>query len=125
MSNQPFDNETPQAERKAIVRNDSYFARQQNTIDDAGGRYSKLNPAKITGSTPSPVPQQPTSSPWAQGIDQVTGPEPPLDIDLNFVGALGGASAPSAAIETAPLEGGGLSSTPIDDPPQAIRRRRV
>jgi hypothetical protein len=75
--------EPTQSEKREVLRNDTYFARQQNTIDDAGGRYSKLNPAKITGSTPASYPQQPASSPWSQGTDQITGVEPPFGIDVN------------------------------------------
>jgi hypothetical protein len=45
---------------------DTYFSRAQADADDAGGRYAKLNPAKITGSTPAPsYPTQPGNSPWA------------------------------------------------------------
>jgi hypothetical protein len=123
MSNQPFDNDTPQAERKAIVKNDSHFSRQQNIIDDAGGRYAKLNPAKITGSTPSPVPQQPTSSPWAKSLDELTGPEGPLGFDIEFVGELGGASPVlPCAVESATPDREG-PDTPLSGPSPFSRRR--
>jgi hypothetical protein len=72
----PYHNEATQAERKTIVKNDSYFARQQNTIDDSGGRFAKLTPATITGSTPSPqYPSLPASSPWSNGFDANVEPQ--------------------------------------------------
>ena len=66
-----FNNQASQSERREVLRNDTYFARQSNTADDAGGRFAKLTPATITGSTPSPqYPQLPASSPWSGGFDQ-------------------------------------------------------
>ena len=70
-----YHNEATQAERKAIVKNDSYFSRQQNAVDDAGGRYAKLTPSNVTGSTPSPQYPQIPSGPWA-GDDPVPNEEP-------------------------------------------------
>ena len=115
--------EISQREKREVLRNDSYFSRQQNAIDEAGGRYAQITPSKLTGQGPS-VPQQPESSHWAKGIDEVVGAEPSFGVDIDFVGDLGGASAPSAAVETTPLERGGLSSTPVDDPPQPTQRKR-
>ena len=71
----PYHNEATQSERKAIVKNDTLFARQQNTIDDAGGRYAKLTPSNVTGSTPSPQYPQIPSGPWS-GDDPVPNEEP-------------------------------------------------
>jgi hypothetical protein len=121
--------EISQREKREVLRNDSYFSRQQNTPDDAGGRYAKLNPAKITGSTPSPVPHQPPSSHWAKGLDELTGREGPLGFDIEFVGDLGGASPALAstpdAVETiAPPDRGG-SPIALTGPPHFLRRRRV
>src|SRR6476620_11207199 len=80
---------------------DTLFARQQNTVDDAGGRYSKLNPAKIVGSTPAPYPQLPGNSPFAKGIDEIVGVGLSLSAD-----DLGGSMAPTDAslsdVETDP-----------------------
>jgi hypothetical protein len=57
-------NEPTQSEKREVLK-DSYFARQQNTADDAGGRFTKLTPTNVTGSTPVPsYPQQPPNSPW-------------------------------------------------------------
>jgi hypothetical protein len=67
-----------------------------------GGRFKKQTETHVTG-TPS-YPQQPPSSHWAKGLDELTGREGPLDIDIEYVGALGGeSSAPvlSATVETA------------------------
>ena len=54
MATHDYDNPATQDERKAVLRNDSYFARQQNTVDDSGGRFAKLTPATITGSRSLP-----------------------------------------------------------------------
>ena len=129
MSNQPFNDDTDQQTRRQVLK-DTYFARQQNTVDDAGGRYAKLNPAKVIGSTPSPVPQQPASSPWAKSLEEVSGPEPPLGTDNEFVGELGGASPAQAstpdAVETiAPPERGGSPTAALTDPPRLFLRRRI
>jgi len=102
---QPYDNPATQDERKAIVKNDTLFTRQQNTIDDAAGRYAKLHPAKIVGSTPAPYPEQPANSPWHH--DPVPATEP-----LGF-----------SVDELPPNSGGGqtddvvgvASSSPADD----------
>ena len=88
MADLPYSNETTQSERREVLRNDTYFARQQNTPDDAGGRYAKLTPATITGATPSPqYPQLPPSSPWANGFDENV--EPPLGIAVDEMPAVG------------------------------------
>jgi hypothetical protein len=80
MTTHDFRNDSDQSERKAIVKNDSYFLRQSNAIDDSGGRYAKLTPSNVIGSAPSPqYPQLPPSSPWANGFD--TNLEPPLSVD--------------------------------------------
>jgi hypothetical protein len=82
MADYPYSNEATQAERKAIVKNDSYFARQSHTVDDAGGRYAKLTPATITGATPSPqYPSLPASSPWSSGFDTNVEPELGFAVD--------------------------------------------
>jgi hypothetical protein len=78
----PYDNDTPQAERRQIVKNDSYFARQSDTVEDSGGRFAKLTPTKVTGSTPLPqVPQLPASSPWSSGFDQNVEPALGFSVD--------------------------------------------
>ena len=114
--------EISQREKREVLK-DCYLSRAQADADMIGGRFKKQTETHVTG-TPT-YPQQPASSPWSRGLDEIVGREGPLEIDMEFVGALGGASAPSAAVETTPLERGGLSSTPVDDPPQAIRRGRV
>jgi hypothetical protein len=121
MTAHEFDNDSNQAERRSVQR-DTYLSRAEADADMVGGRWKKQTETRVTG-TPT-YPQQPESSPWARSLDEVVGAEPPFSIDIDFVGDLGGATAPSAAIETAPPERGGLSSTPADDPPQLIRRKR-
>ena len=75
MTTHEFDNQASQAERREVLRNDTYFARQSNTVDDAGGRYAKLTPSNVIGSATSPqYPQQPENSPWHH--DPVAATEP-------------------------------------------------
>jgi hypothetical protein len=77
MTTHEFNNQSSQSERREVQRNDTMFSRQQNTVDDAGGRYAKLTPATITGVTPTAqYPQLPPSSPWSNGFDENV--EPPL-----------------------------------------------
>ena len=83
-----FTNRSSQAERKAVVKNDSYFSRQQNNVDDAGGRYAKLTPTNVIGSTALPTyPQLPPSSPWSSGFDQNL--ERPLGLSVEEMPANG------------------------------------
>ena len=71
---------------------------------EAQGRFAKQSESKVTG-LPS-YPKQPASSHWSR--DPVP-PEPPLGLDIEFVGKLGGASPASP-----------------DDPPHlSSMRRRV
>jgi len=88
MTTHEFNNQASQAERREVLRNDTYMARQQNTVDDVGGRFAKLTPATVTGSAPSPqYPQLPEGSPWAKGFDQNV--EPPIGFDVNAQEAVG------------------------------------
>ena len=83
----PYDNPATQDERKAILRNDSYFSRQQNTADDAGGRYAKLTPSNVIGSKPTPqYPSLPASSPWSQFDQNV---EPVLGFSVDAMEPVG------------------------------------
>jgi hypothetical protein len=114
--------EISQREKREVLKVDTYFNRAQAEADMAvGGRWKKQTETRVTG-TPT-YPQQPSSSPWSQSLEELTGPEPPLDIDLNFVGDLGGASAPASspcAVETASSTRGG-SPTALTDPPRFLR----
>jgi hypothetical protein len=91
------DNEFSQAERRKVLK-DTLFARQQNTADDAGGRFTKLTPTNVTGSTPVPsYPQQPTNSPWH---DNPVPPEEPFPVDINAMEPNGTPSEVQASLET-------------------------
>ena len=99
MADHLYSNETTQAERKAIVKNDSYFARQSNTVDDAGGRFAKLTPATITGSTPAPqYPQLPANISLASGFD-VAATEP-LGFSVDAMEPVGTQAEIEASIPT-------------------------
>jgi hypothetical protein len=120
MSNQPFNNDTDQQTRRQILK-DTYLSRTQADADlEAQGRFKKQSPTMIVGAQ---YPKQPANSPWAQGIDEIVGVEPPLGFE-EFVGELGGASSASLpCAEENATPRGGLSSSASDNPPRFLRRR--
>jgi hypothetical protein len=78
-------NEIDKKETEEIIRNDSYFTRQRDALDEAGGRFSKVNPTTVTGAKPPEYPQIPTG-PW--GGSNPVPPNPAtdcIDYDPNFV----------------------------------------
>jgi hypothetical protein len=112
--------EITQAEKKQVLK-DCYLSRAQAEADMVGGRFKRQTETRVTG-TPT-YPQQPASSPWSRGIDELTGREGPFSIDIDFVGDLGGASAPASspcAVETASSTRGASSLTGA---PRFLRRR--
>ena len=84
--------ELSKAEKLNVLRQDQSLREQRkrefNTfhgraIADAGpelgGRFKAAMPQpNVVGSTPIAYPKMPANNPWAQGIDQLTGIEPPL-----------------------------------------------
>jgi hypothetical protein len=99
MTTHEFDNQASQAERREVLRNDTYFARQSNTVDDAGGRYAKLTPSNVIGSATSPqYPQQPENSPWHH--DPVAATEP-LGFSVDAMEPVGTHAEVQASIEPA------------------------
>jgi hypothetical protein len=119
MSNQHFNNDTDQQTRRQILK-DTYLSRTQADADlEAQGRFKKQSPTTIVGAQ---YPKQPATSPWARGIDEIVGVEPPLGYE-EFIGDLGGASAPASspcAVETASSTRGASSLTGA---PPFLRRR--
>jgi hypothetical protein len=85
MTTHEFKNDTDQHTRREVLRNDTYFSRQQNTVDDAGGRFAKLIPSTLTGQS-QPVPRLPESSPWHH--DPVPATEP-LGFSVNAMEPVG------------------------------------
>jgi hypothetical protein len=71
------NDQVSQADKRQVMH-DTFLARQQTQPDDAGGRYARLTPGKITGATPSPIPRQPATSPWSKSFDEIVGKEPEL-----------------------------------------------
>jgi hypothetical protein len=67
----PVD-EISQAERRKVLENDrkvraTYFQHAQSDPElELGGRFVKLTPTSVTGTGPSPIPQQPPTSPANQ-----------------------------------------------------------
>jgi hypothetical protein len=65
----------------------TYHARAQVEADDAGGRYAKLQPTTVIGSTGAPAyPQQPEGSPWRGDL---IGQEPPLGYSVDAIDPVG------------------------------------
>ena len=90
--------EISQREKREVLR-DCYLSRAEADADlEAQGRFKKQSPTMIVG-TPQ-YPKQPANSPWHS--DPVP-PEPPLEIDLDFVGELGGAS-PAPVVSASTVE---------------------
>ena len=97
MTTHNYHNHATQAERKAIVKNDSYITSERNTYlsrteaeleEESGGRFKKKTRTTIVGVNPASVyPRLPQSSPWASPCP--SGVEPPLGIDVNAVPDLG------------------------------------
>jgi hypothetical protein len=121
MSNQPFNNNTDQQTRRQILK-DTYFSRAQADADMIGGRFRKQTETRVTGAPQ--YPRQPSNSPWARGIDEIAGVEPPLGFE-EFIGALGGESpAPVVVtVETANATDRGASPNALTGAPRFLRRR--
>jgi hypothetical protein len=76
-------------ENDRLVRQASTYFHHAQSIDlELSGRYSKLTPTSVTGSTPGPIyPQQSETSPANQAA--LTGPEAPLGYDINAIDPVG------------------------------------
>jgi hypothetical protein len=62
-------------------RESTYVGRAEAEADEAGGRYAKLKPSTVVGSSATPqYPRQPEEGPWT--ADPVP-PEPLLGVDVN------------------------------------------
>jgi len=81
--------EISQAEKRAILKQDrgtTFFERSQLDLAlESQGRFRNVTSATVVGATPHAVPRMPANSPWATGIDQLTGKEPPLGYSINEV----------------------------------------
>lgn len=87
MTTHEFKNDSDQAERRRVQR-DTYLARAQAELDEAGGRFKGKTPSTIIHKNPASIyPRLPSSSPWAK--PDPSGDEPPLGIDVNAVPDLG------------------------------------
>ena len=85
MTTHEFKNDSDQAERRRVQR-DTYLARAQAELDEAGGRFKRQTP-RLVGAGPPQYPRLPSSSPWAS--PDPSGDEPPLGIDVKAVPDLG------------------------------------
>jgi hypothetical protein len=93
-------NEINMKETKEIIQNDCMMTRQRDALDEAGGRFSKITPATVTGqqSPSAQIPRQPEGSPWASN------PVPPgevidqLGYDINEVDPVLPAPSASAVV---------------------------
>jgi hypothetical protein len=70
MAHFPYQNESSQSERRRTLENDrkarlTYHEHAQSDPElELGGRFKQLTPTSVTGVGPSPIPQQPSNSPW-------------------------------------------------------------
>jgi hypothetical protein len=93
--NTAFTNETPEAERRQIVKDDArklpqpgergdcYMRRAASMIgSELGGRFQRLAEQQIVGQSATPYPAQPANSPFASNPVPT---EPPLGIDVGAV----------------------------------------
>jgi hypothetical protein len=100
MTTRPYHNPASQAEKRQVLQNDTLFARQQNALDDLGGRFAKLTPSNVTGTKPlQQVPRLPASSPWHR---EALPPEEPLGIAVDEMPPLE-ALAPNPTTATNPI----------------------
>jgi|SRR6516165_7983731 hypothetical protein len=113
MTDQPFHNESSQAERRAMLKQDrasTFFARAMASMGEELGRYSHLGKEQVvTGS--KPVPQFPRipSGPWSEPCP--SGTSPPLGYSVD---AMEPVEAPSVlAISEGPS--GERRKGPVDD----------
>jgi hypothetical protein len=75
--NTPYDNQTPQAVRRATLLNDQRASTYVDHVHDdtSGGRFAKVTPSTVTGTGPVPLyPTLPANSPWHH--DPVPAEEP-------------------------------------------------
>ena len=122
MTTHEFNNHATQAERRREVQRDTYLARAQAELDEAGGRFTKQTPSNIIGENPaSAYPRLRQSSPWASPCP--SGAEPPLCVDVNSLGfdrsALGADVAPASG--SSPLAAVEIE-TPASIPSNKLRR---
>jgi hypothetical protein len=85
---QPFHNDTSQAERRAVLQQDragTYFEHARSNAE-LGGRFSPMaKETVVTGSAPFVhLSGQPATSPW--GSSARLPDEPALGVDINAVG---------------------------------------
>jgi hypothetical protein len=124
MIHNPAD-EISQREKRRILAEDrqvrsTYFQHAQSDPDlELGGRFKQLIPTSVTGSGPSPIPQQPEGSPWA---NDPIGLEPPLGFSVEDHEAVGelhereGSAAPADhtfRVDTDRMDTAGTAATAV------------
>jgi len=100
MKKLPFDSESSQAERRAVLKNEreastySQFA----IADDSGGRFKNQTPRMTVGATAAPqYPPQPAGSPW----NDEEAIEPPLGFSVDEMVPVGEAHEVAASLSEA------------------------
>ena len=87
LSDDYWNDHHSQQVKKEVLQNDRdcMMTRQQNALDESGGRFAKVTPTSVTGASPPEYPRQPATFPWSHD------PVPPgdaidkIDYDPNFV----------------------------------------
>ena len=124
MTEHPYENETSQRERKAVLKNDTFLSRAM--ADDElglGGRFKRLSNATIVGATPGPqVPTLPEGSPWS---NDPVGDERPLGFEIDAMEPVGTEAEITRSIAGTPLTAPTESSPAVETGGVPAPRRRA
>jgi hypothetical protein len=121
-----YNNDAAQKEKMEVLRNerrlrDTFHTRAQVDPDEPGGRFAKLHPTSVTGSSPtSHVPPLPPSSPWH--CDPVP-KEEPLGYSVNAQEPIGSRAEQIEAEKLLAAREGAAANKPISQAASSIRRR--
>ena len=100
--------------------NNTYHARAQHDLDESGGRYAKLEPRTVVGTTA--IPQMPGGAEWCSSAAGVPD-EPPLGYDISAAPDLGEPELQGSVV-ISPDEGDpGADSLHAAEQPGSFRRR--
>jgi hypothetical protein len=95
MTDQPYHNEATQAERREMLKGDTYHSRAQNELGQELGRWAHLSKGqRVTGTAPSVWPTMPANNPWASNV---VPDEPPTGQRIDEMEPIGGPPEPAAA----------------------------
>ena len=101
--------------------NNTYHARAQHDLDESGGRYAKLEPRTVVGTTA--IPQMPGGAEWCSSATSVPD-EPPLGAAVDAMEPCGEAFELRQSLVIAAEDGDpGADSLHAAEQPGSFRRR--